>query len=228
MFWPNINKNLVKHVHLCVPCQPISNSQQKEPAIPIEAPCRSWKVLGMDIFVQGTKYYLSIADYHSNFPYIQKMSSISSEEVISAVSVWFSVLGTPEEIICDEGTQLTSKQYKEFADKWGFTTTTISPHYPRGHGLIERQVQIIKKLFKRCDEGCTNHQVALQELRATPFHNSTPSPAELFHGRQMETTLPAIIKPSWNSQAVRASLQSRQYFCRYDAQAKDRSTLLPT
>ena len=40
MFWPNINKDIAKHVHSCVPCQTISNSQQKEPAIPIEVPSR--------------------------------------------------------------------------------------------------------------------------------------------------------------------------------------------
>ena len=56
----------------------------------------------------------------------------------------------------------------------------------------------------------------------------TPSPAELLHGRQMKTTLPAIIKSLHNNEAVRAYLQSRQDFPRYDAQGKERSTLLPT
>ena len=106
--------------------------------------------------------------------------------------------------------------------------TTSSPHYPRGHGFIESQVQIIKNLFNRYVEEGTNHQVALQQLRATPLDNNTPSPAELLHGRQMKTTLPAIIKLLQNSAGVRASLQSRQDFSRYDAQAKERSTLLPT
>ena len=104
--------------------------------------------------------------------------------------------------------------------------TTNSPHYPRGHCFIERQVQIIKKPFNRCDVDGTSHQVALQELTATPLDSNTPSLADLLHSRQMKTTLPAIIKPPWNSEVVRASLQSRQDFHRYDAQAKERSTLL--
>ena len=44
----------------------------------------------------------------------------------------------------------------------------------------------------------------------------------------MKTTLPAISKPPHNNEAVRASLQSRQDSPRYDAKAKERSTLLPT
>ena len=111
-----------------VPCQTISNSQQKEAAIPTEVPSRSLKVLGMDIFVQGNKYYLFVTDYYRKFPYVQKISSISSTEVISALCFCFSVLGTPEEIICDNNTQFTSNEYKEFTDKWGFTMTTSSPH----------------------------------------------------------------------------------------------------
>ena len=117
MFWPNINKDITKHVHSCVPCQTISNSQQREPAIPIESPSRPWKVLGRDIFVQGNKYFLLVADYYSKFPYIQKSSSISSKEVIYALCFCFSVLGTQEEIICNNGTQFTIKEYKEFIDK---------------------------------------------------------------------------------------------------------------
>ena len=81
-----------------------------------------------------------VDDYYSKFPYVQTISSISSKEVISALSFCFSVLGTPEEIICENGKQFTSKEYKEFADKWGLTMTTSSPYSPKGHGFIERQV----------------------------------------------------------------------------------------
>ena len=95
--------------------------------------------------------------------------------MISALSFCFSVLGTPEEIICDNGTQFTRKGYKKFADKWGFTMTTSSPHYPRGHSFIERQVQIIKKLFNTCDKHGTIHQVALQQLRAILLDSNIPS-----------------------------------------------------
>ena len=69
---------------------------------------------------------------------------------------------------------------------WGLTMTTGSSHYPRGHGFIERQVQIIKKLFNRCDEDSVNHQMALQELRTTLLDSNTPSPAGFLYGRQIK------------------------------------------
>ena len=36
IYWPTINKVITNHIQSCVPCQPISNSQQKEQTIPLE------------------------------------------------------------------------------------------------------------------------------------------------------------------------------------------------
>ena len=97
---------------------------------------------------------------------------MTPKDVISTLSFCFSVLGTPEEIICDNATNFTSREYKIFATNWGFTLTTSSLHYLNGHGFIERQVSNIKKLFARCDEDSNNYYLALQELQATPINSN--------------------------------------------------------
>ena len=55
MFWPGISKQIAEYIHLCAPCQTISNSQEKETVILMEVPCRPWKVLGMDFFMCKSK-----------------------------------------------------------------------------------------------------------------------------------------------------------------------------
>ena len=70
----------------CEPCQTICRLQQKEPAISMKIPNRPWQRLGVDIFFQGAKWYLLIADYYSKFPIIHSLSSLTSKDVISAVS----------------------------------------------------------------------------------------------------------------------------------------------
>ena len=67
MFWPGISKQIAEYIHSCVQCQTINNLQQKEPAIPMEVPCRDWKVLGMDFFMHKNKWYLLITDYFNDF-----------------------------------------------------------------------------------------------------------------------------------------------------------------
>ena len=141
--------------------QTISKSQQKEPAIAMEIPNRPWQRLGVDIFFQGGKWYLWIADYYSKFPIIHLLPSLTSKDVISAVSSSISVFGIPDEIISDCGSQFVAKDYQDFAARYGFKLTTSSPHYPRGHGFIKRQVQTIKNVFNRCGEDGSDANLAL-------------------------------------------------------------------
>ena len=194
----------------------------------MEVPCRPWKVLGMDFFMHKSKWYFLVADYYSKFPYVLQMSSMTSKDVISALSFCFSVLGTPEEIICDKAVNFTSRDYREFAANWGFILTTSSPHYPNGYGFIEKQVQTIKKLFTWCDKDNRNYYLALQELSATPINSNLLSPVQLLFNRQLKTTLPAIIRPPHNKEAVRASLKARQDYSRYNTASKEKPDLLPT
>ena len=222
MSWPGMSKQIAKYIHSCAPCQTISNSQQKELAIPMEVPCRPWKVLGMDFFMHKSKWYLLVDDYYSKFSYVLQMSSVTSKDVISALSFCFSVLGTPEEIICGNATKFTSRDIKEFTTNWKIILTTSSPHYPKGHGFIKSQVQTIKKLFARCDEDNINYHLALQELWATPINSNLQSPVELLFNRQLKTTLPVIIRPPHNSEAVRAFLKTRQDYSRYNAHSREK------
>ena len=110
---------------------------------------------------------------------------------------------------------------------YGFKLTTSSAYYPKGHGFIERQVQTIKNLLNKCDKGGSDQYLALCQLKSTPLDSKTPSPAELLHNRKLRTTLLGIIKPSADSEEVRASLQVRQVVTHHDAHAKELPQLLP-
>ena len=154
------------------------------------------------MFFQGGKWYLLICDYYSKFPVVHGLPATSSKDMISALSSSFAVFGIPEEIISDNGSQFSVKEYQDFAARYGFRITTSSSHYPRGHGFIECQVQTIKHIFAKCAEDGSDPHLALLQLRTTPLDCRTPSPGELLQNRQLRTTLPAIIRPPPNSEAV--------------------------
>ena len=80
MYWIGIGKQIDDHVLHCVPCQIHSRSQQKEPAIPVEAPGRPLQKLGMDLFFQGSHWYVIITDYYSGHPWIKNVVDISSKK----------------------------------------------------------------------------------------------------------------------------------------------------
>ena len=136
--------------------------------------------------------------------------------------------GIPEEVIIDNGPQSLAREYQDFAAQNGFRLTTSSPYYPKGHGFIERQVQTIKNLLSNYSKDGSDPHLALLQLSSTPLDSRTPSPGELLQNRQLGTTLPVIIRPSAISEAVRATLHSRQVYSNHDSYAKELSKLLPT
>ena len=189
VYWIGVNKEIEDHILRCEPCQINSKSQSKEPVIPIEISNTPWQKLDAHLFFQGHKWYLLICDYYSKSPVVHDLPATLSKDVISALSS-ISVFGIPEEIISDNGSQFTAKEYQDFAAGYGFRITTSSPNYPGGHGFIECQLQTIKHIFTRCAEDGSDPHLALLQLRATPLDCRTPSPGELLQNRQLRTTLP--------------------------------------
>ena len=183
----------------------------------------------LDILIKTGKHqYIRLRIEIHHCPWIFQLAAISSKDVISALKFCFSEHGIPEEVISDNGPQFTAREYQDFAAQYGFRLTTSSPYYPKGHGFIERQVQTIKNLLSKCAKDGSDPYLALLQLRSTPLDSRTPSPGELLQNRKLRTTLPVIIRPPPNSEAVRAALQSRQVYTNHDAHAKELSKLLPT
>ena len=65
----------------------------------------------------------------------------------------------------DNGIQFSSKEMKEFADIYGFTLVTSSPHYAQSNGLAERTIQTVKALLQKSSDP----YMALLSFRATPI-----------------------------------------------------------
>ena len=56
-------------------------------------------------------------------------------------------------------------QLQDFAHSIGMRIVTSSPHYPRGHGLVERRVQTVKHIMAKCKNGRTSWTMALLYLK---------------------------------------------------------------
>ena len=61
----------------------------------------------------------------------------------------FSRFSMPEEIVSDNGSQYTSREFREFAKICNPRHTTSTPEYPQSNGLAERTIQKVEKTLKK-------------------------------------------------------------------------------
>ena len=97
----------------------------------------------------------------------------------------FSVEGTPDEVMSDNGPPFNGKEFSSFLTGLGIRHTTSSPNYPWSNGFTERQIQTMKRLMEKAISTGRSFQEVLTSLRAQPLQDGLPSPAEILHGRSL-------------------------------------------
>ena len=227
VYWPGIYPDIDDTVGQCATCQRYQNQQVKEPIIPSDIPQRPWHTVGADLFHTDQRWYVIVSDYYSKFPFIRKLRACDSSTVIAAMKSIFAEQGVPEKMIHDNGPCFISTSFKDFSRIYGFKSVTSSPHYPRGHGLIERHIQTIKKVLLKNQGG--DPDLALLRLRSTPLNHKLPSPAELLNARKFRCGLPVRPSIPKESEAITDQLRKQQdeQAIRYNQHAKERRELLP-
>ena len=90
--------------------------------------------------VSSNKYFLTIVDEFSRFPFAFPCKDISSETVITCLMQLFSLFGMPSYIHYDHGrgASFMSQQVKEFLNSKGVAMSRSTPYNPAGNGQVER------------------------------------------------------------------------------------------
>jgi transposase InsO family protein len=189
MFWPGMTGQIKQVCDNCQICALFRKNNSKEPIQFHDVPKFPWLKLGSDIFELNRQYYLIVVDYYSKFFEVVQLNNLSSRTIINHIKSMIARHGYPLEIVSDNGPQYSSKEFKEFADTYGFKHTTSSPNYPKSNGLAESTVKIVKSLLKKCKQDNTDPHVALLNFRNSPKENS-PSPANLLFNRNLNERCP--------------------------------------
>ena len=196
VWWPGLSKDIGTLVQCCPECE-LYRREHPQPLIPTPTPRSEWTQVASDLFEWQGENYLLIIDYFSRWFEICHLSSISSAAVINGCKSIFARMGIPEKFHSDKGVQFMSKEFAQFAEYWGFTHTSSSPHHHSGNGEAERAVQTVKNLLKKEKEP----YLALLNYRATPLLQGQ-SPAELLMHRKLRTRIPAVrVDPSTSQDA---------------------------
>ncbi|XP_060064739.1 uncharacterized protein K02A2.6-like [Ylistrum balloti] len=127
VWWPGLSREIEDIVKTCPSCLK-HRIERPEPLMPTDFPDRPWQKLGSDLFYWKGVNYLLVIDYFSRYIEIAKLSSTTSEAIVTHLKSMFARHGIPETIISDNGPQYASSTFQDFAKDYGFNHSTSSPH----------------------------------------------------------------------------------------------------
>ena len=189
-FWRGMSSEIDMLVHQCETCRPFLPSQGKEPLISGTSATGPMTDVGSDLFQIGHNHYLVLVDRYSYFPFVAKLTKLSSSAIIKILTDWFNTFGWPERLRSDNGPQYRA-EFDEFCHKHSILHENSSPYYPESNGLSESAVKQMKFLLKKCNENLDEFSSRLLEFRNTP-NASGKSPAQMFFGRRLRGKLPHL------------------------------------
>ncbi|XP_043470235.1 uncharacterized protein K02A2.6-like [Leptopilina heterotoma] len=207
-----MNKQIEDLVSKCVTCISHQRKNTKEPMIVRDVPEGPWQELGIDLFHFKNSEWLLVIDYFSKYVEVAQLKDTSSFTVIAILKSLFARHGIPKIVNSDNGTQLNSREMKEFAKAWNFISKTSSPRYPQSNGMVEKHIGIVKNMFKKIEVESKDPWLALLEYRNTPITHELESPNELMFNRKTRGLLPIKIdeKNVEKNKLVKCKLEERQ------------------
>lgn len=193
VYWPGMNKDIEEKIKNCKACLKFQNNNQKETLMQSEVPTQAWVNVAVDLFYIQNNAYILITDYFSKYVDVIELKDESSLSTIKALKNSFGRWGIPELIRSDNGPQFSAREFKIFSNEWNFKHVTSSPRYPRSNGMVERQVQTVKRTIKKAIYDNKDVTLALIEINNTPISNTIPSPNHIMMGRNIVGVLPNFI-----------------------------------
>ena len=185
-YWPGLDADITDYIQRCQECIKKAHPP-KEPLQAHDVPSKPWECIAMDHFYCQNRLYLLVCDYFNKFPFVFQAKSTNFANIKEQLEELFSLEGTPEEIMSDNGPPFSSKEFNSFLSGLGIKHTTSSPNYPQSNDFIERQIQTVKRLMEKANSTGRSFQEALTSLRTTPIAEGMPSLAEILHGRSLVT-----------------------------------------
>ena len=195
--WSGMSESIKE---MCLACQPCQTYQASQPAAKFLQDKKSimemkpMESVSCDNFELGGTNYLAMVDRFSGFAMLSTVNSLTTHNMIKAMTEKFQLIGYPEALRSDNATCFKSEEFVDWATKHHISLENSSPYNAAGNGLAERCVGQLKHLLKKCKDAGQDFNEALHQLN-TMSKRGSPEPALLFLQRPIRNLLPRLTKP---------------------------------
>ena len=115
---------------------------------------------------------------------------MTAQHVINHFKLIFSEYEWPDTLVSDNGPCYASEAFTKIMQEYNVNHITSSSHYLQSNGLAEKFIQIVKNLFHKAREECTDLFQALMIFRNTPLSSNQQSPMQMLQSRTVRSQLP--------------------------------------
>ena len=157
-YWPSITRDVAAKCRSCHVCQMVGKPNQpipKAPLHPIPIVHEPFSRIMLDCVgplpktKSGCEYLLTIMCMSSRFPEAIPLRNIKSQNIIKALTKFFTTFGLPKVIQTDQGSNFTSTTFKQVIKTLGIEHITSTAYHPQSQGALERYHQTLKSMMKK-------------------------------------------------------------------------------
>lgn len=160
---------------------------------------RPWKKIAMDVVqplpgltrtTKGNRFILTIMDQGSRYPEAFALRRVTAPDIARCLTELFSRFGLPEEILSDNGPNLTSHLISELLSSLKISHIKTTPYRPQSNGMLERWHRDLKRMLSKLSMGDRKKwdewlPYALFAARDSPHSATGFTPFELMFGREV-------------------------------------------
>ncbi|KAF0306283.1 uncharacterized protein FJT64_022160 [Amphibalanus amphitrite] len=240
-WWPGQSRDVTEKIRNCQQCQAsdkvLSGAVSQAPLQPVPFPDRPWSKLGLDVVgplpdvPASARFAVTLTDYHSKWVEVGLTPTVTTADIIRILATVWSREGYPDELVTDNGTQFTSREFQSYLKQRGIRHLRSSVYWPRGNGAVERFNRSLKSWFiaavNQSEVPFQQYlQLQLARYRSSPHCSTGRAPSELLHGRIMRLQLPVFAQqpPPDPIVRLRVEKQQRRNKRAYDARHATRRT----
>lgn len=141
-YWPKLRNDVTRYVKNCKICAAYKSDQKGPRGLMTIPPsvCRPWEVISTDLMgpfprsTRGNQYILVVMDSFSKFSLVYPLRSATAGAVARKIEEdVFLVYGVPRLLLCDNGPQYKSKQFRNLAEEYGVKLRYNAFYHPQAN-----------------------------------------------------------------------------------------------
>ena len=155
-YWPGMVADCKRWTRACPTCQKGNTMKRaRAPLHPVPVIIQLWSKIaiyplsGLTRTHAGYRFILTVMDLGSRYPVAFPLRKTTSQAVASCLTKLFATFGLPDQILSDNGSNLTSHLLSELLTSLNITQIKTTPYKPQSNGALERWHRDLKRMMSK-------------------------------------------------------------------------------